>query len=140
NLNSYVIDADRPGTEQKPQPLPGQQPPSFIPWDWSPDGQYLVGWQHSAGWGIVVYSFATQRYERLNDYGYFPIWLNDSLHLIFRDLGELFLIDRLGGASKKILSLKASSQVGTHVISRDSRRLYFTEANSEADIWLLSLK
>lgn len=90
NVNSYVIDADRPGTEQKPQALPGQPPLGFIGWDWSPDGAYLIGWQHGLGWGIVVYSFASQRYEHLNDKGAFPVWLNDSQRLIFREYGDLF--------------------------------------------------
>jgi hypothetical protein len=33
NVNSYVIDANRPGAEQTPQGLSGQPPPGFIPWD-----------------------------------------------------------------------------------------------------------
>jgi eukaryotic-like serine/threonine-protein kinase len=140
NVNSYMIDADRPGTEQKPQPLPGQPPSGFIPWDWSPDGMYLAGWLHQTEWGIVVYSAATQRYERLSDIGSFPVWLSDSRRLVFREGGDLFLLDRMGGPPKKIYSLKPPNQVGSHVLSRDNRHLYLTDASSEADIWLLSLK
>jgi Tol biopolymer transport system component len=44
NVNSYVIDADRRGQEQTAESLPGEPPPGFIPWDWSPDGTLLVGW------------------------------------------------------------------------------------------------
>ncbi|HKE60720.1 MAG TPA: hypothetical protein VKB46_28630 [Pyrinomonadaceae bacterium] len=139
NVNAYVIDADRVGAEQKPRPLPAQQPPSFIPWDWSPDGQYLVGWQHSVEWGIVVYSFPDRRYQRLTKIGSFPVWLNDSRHLIFREDGELYFLDRLGGEPRKTLSLKGSA-VGTHLLSRDGRRLYFSSASNEADLWLLKLK
>lgn len=43
NVNSYLIDANRPGTEQSPQSLPGNPPLGFIPWHWSPDGKLLVG-------------------------------------------------------------------------------------------------
>src|SRR6185436_4515729 len=122
NVNSYLIDADRPGSEQKPQPLPGDAPPGFIAWDWSADGAYLAGWQHQAGWGILVYSVATQRYERLNKIGHFPVWLNDGKRLIFREGGDLYLLDRQAGTAEQIYSLKPPNQIGTHVLSRDNRR------------------
>ena len=140
NVNSYLIDADRPGTEQKPEALAGQAPPGFIGWDWSPDGAYLAGWQHSQGWGIVVYSFATHRYEHVSEKGAFPVWLNDSQRLIFREGGDLYLFDRRRGTPQQIHSLKGSRDIGTHLISRDNRQIYFTDVSNEADIWLLSLK
>ena len=140
NVNSYLIDAERPGVEQQSQALPGQPPPGFIPWDWSPNGAYLAGWQPTLVRGIVVYSVAEQRYERLTDIGLFPIWLNDSRRLLFRDSGDLYLLDRYGGKPQKIYSLKQPNQIGTHALSRDNRRLYFTDVSGEADIWWLSLK
>jgi len=140
NVNSYLIDADRPGTDQKPEALTGAPPPGFIGWDWSPDGACLVGWLHNQGWGIVVYSFATQRYEHVSETGAFPVWLNDSQRVIFREGGDLYLLDRRGGTPQKIYSLKGQKEIGTHLISRDNRQLYFTDVSNEADIWLLSLK
>jgi Tol biopolymer transport system component len=140
NVNSYLIDTDRPGAEQRSQPLPGQQPPGFLEWDWSPDGAYLAGWQHQLEWGVVVYSFANQHYERLTTIGSFPVWLNDSRRLIFRQAGTLYLVDQRGGPAQKIYSLKGPSEIGSHALSPDNRRLYFTDVSNEADIWLLSLK
>jgi Tol biopolymer transport system component len=140
NVNSYIIDAERPGVEQLSLALPGQPPPGFIPWDWSPDGAYLVGWQPTLVRGIVVYSVANQRYERLTDLGLFPIWLNDSRRVLFRDSGDLYLLDRQGGKPQKIYSLKQPNQIGAHALSRDNRRLYFTDVSAEADIWLLKLE
>ena len=64
----------------------------------------------------------------------------DGKRLIFREGGDLYLLDRRGGEAQKIYSLKQPNQVGSHALSRDNRRLYFTDTSSEADIWLLNLK
>jgi serine/threonine protein kinase/dipeptidyl aminopeptidase/acylaminoacyl peptidase len=142
NVNSYIIDADRPGADQTPQSLAGQPPPGFIPWDWSPDGMLLVGWQPlNEQRAIVVYSFALQKYERfITGFGAYPIWLNDNQRVLFREGGSLFVLDRLSGRWRDILTLKPPSQIGNYALSRDNRRLYYTSGSSEADIWLVNLK
>jgi len=66
--------------------------------------------------------------------------LNDSQRVIFREGGDLYLFDRRGGTPQQIHSLKGSRDIGTHLISRDNRQIYFTDVSNEADIWLLSLK
>ncbi|HEV8369262.1 MAG TPA: hypothetical protein VGQ39_15010, partial [Pyrinomonadaceae bacterium] len=142
NVNSYIIDANRPGTEQIPQSLPGQPPPGFIPWDWSSDGKLLVGWQPlSEERSMVVYSFAQQRYERfVTGFGSYPIWLNDNRRVLFREEGRLFVLDRLNGKWREVLALKPPSQIGNYALSRDNRRLYYTSGSNEADIWLLNVE
>ena len=144
NVNSFVIDATRPGTEQEPQMLTGQPPDGFIPWDWSPDGNYLLGWQpprpQHRERGIVVYSFATKHYDQFANLGAFPVWLNDNRRILLREGDTFYLVDRLEGKARKIYSLAQGNQIGTHVLSRDNRRLYFTSVSSEADIWLLNVK
>lgn len=142
NVNSYVIDANRPGTEQTPQSLADQPPSGFIPWDWSPNGLLLVGWQPlGADRTIVVYSFTEHRYRRfVTGIGAYPIWLNDNRHVLFRDEGKLFLLDCLSGKWREILALKPPSQIGHYTFSRDNKRLYYTTASNEADIWLLNLE
>ncbi len=143
NVNSFIIDADRPGAEQTPQMLPGQPVLGFLPWEWSPDSKHLAGWQppmpEQQRRGIVIYSLAQQRYERLTDLGGYPAWLNDNRRLMFRDGTSIYLLDRLGGKHRQIYSLKQPNQIGSHALSRDNRRLYFTEISSDADIWLLKL-
>ena len=139
SVNSFIIAADQPGAAQTPQPLP-EPPPGFLVWDWSPNGEYLAGWQPMTGRGIVVYSFAEHRYEPLTRIGAFPLWLNDNQRLLFREAGDLYLLDRTGGEPQKIYSLKQPNQIGSHALSRDNRRLYFTEVSSEADIWVLKLE
>jgi len=51
-----------------------------------------------------------------------------------------YLVDRLEGKPRKIYSLTQGNQIGSHALSRDNRRLYFTSVSSEADIWLLKVK
>ena len=141
NVNSYVIDANRPGAEQAPQSLWGQPPPGFIPWDWSPDGSLLVGWQPlNEQRSMVVYTFAEHRYQRfVTGFGSYPIWLNDNRRVLFREGEKLFLLDRLTGEWREVLSLKSPSQIGSYALSRDNKRLYYTSGSSEADIWLLKI-
>lgn len=144
NVNSFIIDANRPGTEQEPQALPGQPPDGFIPWDWSPDGNYLLGWQpprpQQRERGIVVYSFITKRYDQFANLGAYPVWLNDSRRILIREGDTFYLVDRLEGKPKKIYSLTQGNQIGAHALSSDNRRLYFSSVSSEADIWLLQVK
>jgi len=143
NVNSYVIDTAGSGAEQSPQSLAGQPPPGFIPWDWSPDGALLVGWQ-PLEWSeraMVIYSFVQQRYERFSTgFGTYPIWLNDSRRVLFGEGGNLFLLDRLEGKWRKIFALPQPNQIGSYALARDNRRLYFSEVSSEADIWLLKME
>ena len=142
NVNSYIIDANRPGTEQTPQSFADHPPSGFIPWDWSSDGMQLAGWQPlSEDRTIVVYSFAEHRYRRfVTGIGAYPIWLNDNRHILFREQGKLFLLDSSSGKWREILALKPPSQIGHYAFSRDNKRLYYTSASNEADIWLLKLE
>ncbi|MEK7830218.1 MAG: hypothetical protein AAB401_03985, partial [Acidobacteriota bacterium] len=144
NTNAFVIDATRPGAEQVSQALGGEQPEGFLPWEWSPDGTMLAGWQpprlKQQERGIAVYSFAQQRYKQLNNTGSFPTWLNDNRRLIFRENSDLFLLDWQSGQTQKIYSSNMPIQLSHHQISRDNRRLYFTTISAEADIWLLTQK
>ena len=142
NVNSYVIDAGRPGSEQTPQALGGDSPHGFIPMEWSPDGTMLVGWQplHEKR-AIVIYTFAEQRYQTFaTGFGAFPIWLNDNRRVLFREGSKLFVLDRMDGKWREILALRSPSQIGRYALSRDNRRLYYTSASNEADIWLLNLE
>jgi len=142
NVNSYIIDSNRPGTEQTPQPLRGQAPAGFIPWDWSRDNKMVVGWQPlDEERSIVIYSFADGHYQRfVLGFGAYPIWLNDDRRVLFREGGSLYVLDRITGKWQEILALKAPTLIGNYALSRDNRRLYYTSGNGEADIWLLNVE
>src|SRR6185503_2291616 len=126
NVNSYIIDTNRPGTEQTPQALRGEAPAGFIPWEWSGDNKLLVGWQPLAEErSIVIYSFEEQHYQRfVLGFGAYPIWLNDYRRVLFREGGSLYVLDRITGKWKEILALKAPTLIGHYALSQDNRRLY----------------
>jgi serine/threonine protein kinase len=144
NVNSFIVDASRPGTEQTPQRLPGQAPEGFLPWEWSSDAKYLIGWQppmpHRQQRGIVVYSFAQQSYKKLTNTGMFPVWLKDNRRVLFREGVDFFLLDTETAVVKKIYSIQQPNLIGSHALSRDNKKIYFTNVSSDADIWTLPLK
>jgi Tol biopolymer transport system component len=142
NVNSYIIDASIPGTDQTQYSLPGHPPAGFIPWDWSPDNTLLVGWQPQAGQrSIVIYSFKEESYQRfVLGFGSYPIWLNDNRRVLFREGGSLYVLDRVTGKWQEILSLTGPTLIGNYALSRDNRRLYYTSGSAEADIWLLNVE
>ncbi len=141
-LNAFLIDAHRPSAEQTPQPLPGALPPDLLFRDWSPDGAWLAGSRAAVAQqtrGVVIYSFAQQRYEQLTKTGDNPLWLNDNRRLLFRFNSGLYLTDRNGAPPRLLHAVNPPNQLTHHAISRDNRRIYFSEINSDADIWLLKL-
>lgn len=119
----------------------GQQMPSLTPWSWSPDGKLLAAWQFDpqvAIGGVVIYSFAEHRYERLTTHGMNPIWLRDSRRLIFADLGKLYLLDTITRQEREIHNVGRNG-FGVFALSRDNRRLFYSLISAEADIHMLSL-
>jgi eukaryotic-like serine/threonine-protein kinase len=140
-VNSFIIEAGKPFTAQTPQPLPGQQPSGFLPWSWSPNGKLLAGWQlrpELPDMNIMVYSFASARYELFPYRGTEPIWLSDNRRLIYTELTKLYLLDTLTGQRRELYSV-APNNFGRLSLSRDNRRLYYSLFTPEADIWLVSL-
>ena len=141
NGNAFIIESGKPLAAQTPQPLPGEQPPGFLAWSWSPDGRLLAGWQvrpELPDMNIMVYSFASARYELFPHRGSGPIWLNDNRRLIYAELTRLYLLDTLTGQRRELYSV-APNNLGRLSLSRDNRRLYYSLFTPEADIWLVSL-
>jgi Tol biopolymer transport system component len=139
DVNSFIIDVGKP--LEPPQPLPGEQMPGFLPWSWSSDGKLLAGWafdpqQHTGG--VIVYSFAEQRYELHPSRGRNPIWLSDSKRLISADVGKMYLFDNLTRQWREIYNVEPNG-FGTFALSQDNRRLYYSLVSSEADVWMVSL-
>jgi serine/threonine protein kinase len=86
-----------PWSQQTPQPLPAEgMPDNFIVTSWSADGQHLIGFHK----GLVTFSFATQRYERLTDYGTLPVWLNDARSALFVLIPNCCCLTRKRGRPK----------------------------------------
>lgn len=139
----WIIEAGKPWVEQTPQRVPNPPDHSdvFRAFSWSPDGRKLGGWINSPieHDGILIYTFETNNFERLTDFGARPIWLHDSRRLLFRDAGKLFLVN---SETKKIqeISLNSPLPVIEYGLNGDNRTLYYTLATTEADIWLLNLE
>ena len=139
----WIMEAGKPWAEQTPQRVPN--PPDskdvFRAFSWSPDGSKLGGWINSPPEhkGILTYSFITNTFERITDFGSRPLWLHDNRRMLFRHEGKLFLVN---SETKKIkeISLHSPNPVIEYGLTGDSRTLYYTLLSTEADIWLLNLE
>jgi Tol biopolymer transport system component len=141
-----IIDVGKSWQDQTPQTLPPMSDPgdTLWAWSWSPDGRKLAGnLSHAVGplSGIAIYSLDSKEYEKLADFGSFPVWLSDSRRLLFQDKDrrKLCLIDTQSKKIHEVLSV-APHEFGNGVtLPRDDRVIYFSLLTSEADIWLMTL-
>jgi Tol biopolymer transport system component/serine/threonine protein kinase len=143
---SYVMDLRQSRAAQSPQALPRVGPEEwFYANSWSPDGRRLAGvimQRSGVSSGIVVYSFESNRYDKLTDFGLYPVWLKDGRRLVFCFNEKLYLVD---SASKKVhdimyaaLSARTGEMLGAASLSPDNSTLYFAQGTIEADIWMLT--
>ena len=143
-LNAALIDPSLPPRERLqllPAPAEGMV---FAPNSWSPDGVYLAGSLEQARGGpstpgVVVYSFATRRYERLTDTGSIPVWLHDGRTLLYLLDGKVFECDLRSRGSRLVLAPPPNSMFTSLVVGPDDRQLYAVRATEEGDIWMLTL-
>jgi Tol biopolymer transport system component len=141
---AFVLDVAKAGTPQASRALPHLPDPGqrFQPRSWSGDGQRLAGdcvRPDGSFAGIAIYSFASQQYERLTDFGFSPVWLKDGRRLMFAHENKLFLV---GSQTRKVREL-FSAALGSDMaatLSPDNRTVYFSFASVEADIWLATLQ
>jgi Tol biopolymer transport system component len=137
----YLFDPNRPWKEQHPQPLPVPEDSlaPFLPHSWSPDGQRLAG-MVNVDKGVIMYTFRSRTYQRLTDYGQWPVWLPDSRHLLFVSGGNAFyLADRETKQVRKIFAV-TRDVIGPPQLTRDGRAMYYSRRVTEADIWLVTLR
>jgi Tol biopolymer transport system component len=107
---------------------------------WSLDGERLAGHADSAKQGIMIYSLRSRKYERLTDFGQWPVWLPDSRRVLFVAGGKaFFIVDTLSKQVRKMFSV-TRDVIGPPQLTRDGKTAYFSRRVTEADIWLLTLK
>jgi Tol biopolymer transport system component len=141
---TLVFDPARTWSEQVPEVLP-QVPGSeyaFAPNSWSLDGEKLIGFTGptSPSLGIVIYRFKTRSYDRLTDFGEWPVWLPDSRRVLMGDGGKHFwVLDTATRQAKEIYS-GGRDVLGQPRITRDGRTAYYSRRVTEADVHLMSLK
>ena len=88
---------------------------------------------------LVLYTLSSGQYEKIIDFGLFPVWLSDNRRLLFLHQGKLYLVDSQSKRVHEVLSV-APHSVSPFALSRDDRLIYFTLESTEADIWLLALE
>ena len=145
---TYVFDPNRPWHEQTPEILPRPEAGLGNPVvnSWSADGEQLafqinvVAGGSSKNLGIATYSFKSGKYQRLTDYGEWPVWLIDSRRLLFVSRGRDFsVVDSRSKAVNNIFSVDRDS-IGPPRITSNDRQIYFTRRITEADVWLVELR
>jgi Tol biopolymer transport system component len=138
-----IIEAGKSWQEQSPQTLPPMNDSGelFWAWSWSLDGRKLAGMRSGApNSSIVVYSFDSQQYEKLTDFGSVPVWLSDSRRLLFQQHDKLYLIDSQSKKIHEVLSVAPHEFARGVTLPRDDRMIYFSLLTTEADIWLMTLE
>jgi Tol biopolymer transport system component len=136
----YLFDPSRPWKDQMPQTLPALNSPHrlFVVNSWSSDGQNLVGQAGTVTQGIVTYSLRSNTFDRLTDFGEFPVWLPDSQRVLFVSGGkDFYVVDAKSKAVRKVFTGKRDV-IGPAQLSRDGRQAVFSRRVTEADIWLLA--
>jgi len=145
NDTAQVIDLRKPWTDQSPQvlPRPGKDV-WFSAWSWSADGRRLAGHAvPSSGLsaGIFLYSFESNGYEKIADFGFYPVWLKDGRRILFCFKEKLYIVDtgtkKVSEIMRAALSARTGEMLGAASISPDQRTLYFSQGTIEADVWML---
>ena len=139
--NVYIFDPSREWTDQTPQviPPPPGSPHEFVVNAWSPDGLRLAGQAGLGAHGIVVYSLTSRTFDRLSDFGGYPVWLPDGRRVMFVAGGRgFYVVDTRSRKVDKVFSVQRDV-IGPPQLTRGGREAYFTRRVTEGDIWLLTL-
>jgi serine/threonine protein kinase/WD40 repeat protein len=143
NDGVWVFDPNRMWKAQKPEfltrPL-GDPGARFFVNSWSPDGTRLVGEVQGTVTGILMYRLATRVYERLADFGEWPVFLPDDRHVLFVAGQHAFYV--LDTRTKQIRKVHSEPRdvIGPPRLTRDGTAMYFSQRHTEADIWLVALR
>jgi hypothetical protein len=116
----------------------------FSPSSWSPDGTLLAGTLGRADGtnlpGVVVYSFASGRYDRLTGSGSIPVWLHDGRTLLYLDEGRIFACDARTRKVSLVLEPPASVLFTSFALGPGDRTLYTVRDTNEGDLWMMRLE
>jgi serine/threonine protein kinase len=139
--SDFIMEVGKPWEDRRLEQLPAFAHPilKFAPWDWSPDGRALagnLGGAQAGSQGIMIYTFQTNHFEKIAEFGTRPMWLSDNRRLLFDEEGTIYLVDRqTRGKPLKIFSVAPNTFSG-FTISPDDRSIYFSMDSTESDIWL----
>jgi len=142
NRSVFLFDPDRAWDQQEVEALP-QADLSMAPFivnDWSLDGRRLAGMTGYSDTGILIHDLASGSYERLTDFGQWPVWLADSRHLLFVSGEKTFYV--IDSESKELREVFSTDRdvLGPPRVTADGRGVVFPRRVTEGDIWLVSIQ
>jgi Tol biopolymer transport system component/predicted Ser/Thr protein kinase len=139
--DNFISELGKPWKDHSERLPDFSESESFSVRSWSPNGNWLGGvlFRMRSGTdnpdGIAVYSLETNRFEKLTNFGWAPVWLNDSNRLLFPYQDKIFIGDR---GSKNVREI---FRVGPYIIwpnslrvSKDNRMIYYAHDHSEFPI------
>lgn len=135
-----LLDPTKSERDQTVGTLPKNLLYRIVVWDWSPDGNKLLGViAEGEKRHVGYYSFETGKYEIvIENSDALGAWLPDSKRFIYSIGNKIFLGD-VETKEKKEIFTNPQVEIRSPFISKDGKLLYYTAANAESDIWLLDL-
>jgi eukaryotic-like serine/threonine-protein kinase len=138
-----IIDPLRSAADQQYEVLPPSTVGQFVMNSWSRDGKYLAGQILAPGGlakGIAIYSFDTRAYDKIADFGEWPVWLPDSQRVLFVSGGKAFYVADI--RTKKVRKIYSATRdvIGPPRLTGDGRVAYFGRRVTEADVWMVTLR
>ena len=129
------------GDGHRLEPLPlvdGKSP--FVASSWSPDSRKLAGVVNGKP-GILLYSLASRRYERLTEEGWRPVWTADGERILYLDHGwKVFSLDLATRERKEILAPRPGSAFVDMDLDRSRGLLYLVRQQPEGNVMMLALE
>jgi Tol biopolymer transport system component len=139
---SMIVQAAPPGEgDPAMEPLADPDPVlgRFAVNAWAPDGRYLAGSEDYRDTGIIVHELDSGTYEKLTDFGHWPVFLPDSRRILFvTDGHEFHIVDMPTGDVQRIYESRWDV-IGPPRLTGDGRWMLFTRRVTEGDVWLATL-
>ena len=138
--NAFIMNVQ--DTEEVAVRLPPGLPPDtrFVPNSWSLDGRRLVGQASYEQHGVTVYDLQTQTYDRLTEFGEWPVLLPDRRRVHFVLGGrEFHTVDRITRRTTRIFSVLRGT-LGPPRLTLDGREMYLSRRTTESDVWIATLE
>jgi eukaryotic-like serine/threonine-protein kinase len=128
----FVFDANDWTKPPERLPAPPSKRPVYLR-DWSPDARRIAA--NDTSNTLWVFDLDAKSWDQIGS-GSFPRWLPDGRRLVASAGGRITLIDTTTKAARDIYE-EPGRLMGTAVLAPDGRRLYFTSAAIESDIWTM---
>ena len=140
NFVNSIVEVNKPWNEENLRRLPA--PPGnqrFVAWDWSPDGKRVIGSLSGPPPIIACFSFETNQYDNLTEFGSSVSWLPDSARFVFFFDNKVYVGDVKTKRVREIL-FSNEGEIRSVDVSPDGELLYYTVYSAQSDIWLLDLE